>query len=138
MNLLRNTAACYAAGLGGADAITSVPFDAVIGLPDAFSRRVARNTVLVLQEEARLHRVIDPAGGSWYLGWLTDQVAEKAWGIFQEIERGGRIGMHRNGCVAEHCLGTGRGDFHERWFVSLAYASSWHPRSLAYASGFLS
>jgi methylmalonyl-CoA mutase len=89
VNLLRNTVACYAAGLGGADAITSVPFDAAIGPPDAFSRRVARNTLLVLQEEAHLHRVIDPAGGSWYLDWLTDQVAQKAWAIFQDIERGG-------------------------------------------------
>jgi methylmalonyl-CoA mutase len=93
VNLLRNTAACYAAGIGGAEAITSVPFDSVAGLPDSLSRRIARNTVLVLQEEAHLHRVMDPAGGSWYLDWLTDQVAEKAWGIFQEIERGG--GMFR-------------------------------------------
>ena len=89
VNLLRNTVACFAAGIGGAEAITSVPFDAVAGLPDALSRRIARNTVLVLQEEAHLHRVIDPPGGSWYLDWLTDQVAEKAWAIFQEIERGG-------------------------------------------------
>ena len=89
VNLLRNAAACYAAALGGADAITSVPFDAVAGLPDSFSRRIARNTALILQEEAHLHRVIDPAGGSWYLEWLTDQVARHAWSIFQEIERRG-------------------------------------------------
>ncbi len=89
VNLLRNTVACFAAGIGGAEAITSVPFDSVAGSPDAMSRRVARNTVLVLQEEAHLHRVIDPAGGSWYLDWLTDQVADKAWGIFQDVERGG-------------------------------------------------
>jgi methylmalonyl-CoA mutase len=89
VNLLRNTAACFAAGLGGADAITSVPFDAAAGLPDAFSRRIARNTGLILQEEAHLHRVIDPAGGSWYLDWLTDQVADKAWAVFQEVESGG-------------------------------------------------
>jgi methylmalonyl-CoA mutase len=89
VNLLRNTVACFAAGIGGAEAITSVPFDSVAGLPDALSRRIARNTVLVLEEEAHLHRVIDPPGGSWYLDWLTDQVAEKAWAIFQEIERGG-------------------------------------------------
>jgi methylmalonyl-CoA mutase len=102
VNLLRNTAACFAAGLGGAEAITSVPFDAAIGLPDSFSRRIARNTALILQEEAHLHRVIDPAGGSWYLDWLTDQVANRAWAIFQEIERGG--GMLRQiqqGWVAE-------------------------------------
>jgi methylmalonyl-CoA mutase len=100
-NLLRNTVACFAAGLGGAEAITSVPLDAVAGLPDSFSRRIARNTLLILQEEGHLHRVIDPPGGSWYLDWLTDRVAEKAWGIFQEIERGG--GMLRaiqNGWVA--------------------------------------
>jgi methylmalonyl-CoA mutase len=89
VNLLRNTVACFAAGIGGAEAITSVPFDSVAGLPDSQSRRIARNTVLILQEEAHLHRVIDPPGGSWYLDWLTDQVADKAWAIFQEIERGG-------------------------------------------------
>jgi methylmalonyl-CoA mutase len=89
VNLLRNAVACYAAGLGGAEAITSVPFDAVAGLPDALGRRIARNTVLVLQEEAHLHRVVDPPGGSWYLDWLTDEVAQKAWTLFQEVERGG-------------------------------------------------
>jgi methylmalonyl-CoA mutase len=101
VNLLRNAVACYAAGLGGAEAVTSVPFDAAVGLPDGLSRRIARNTVLILQEESHLHHVIDPAGGSWYLDWLTDQVAEKAWGIFQEVERQG--GMRRaieNGWVA--------------------------------------
>jgi methylmalonyl-CoA mutase len=89
VNLLRNAVACFAAVLGGADAITSVPFDAAAGLPDGLSRRIARNTVLILQQEAHLHRVIDPPGGSWYLDWLTDRLAEKAWGIFQEVERGG-------------------------------------------------
>jgi methylmalonyl-CoA mutase len=89
VNVLRNTVACFAAGIGGAEAITSVPFDAVAGLPDAQSRRIARNTLIVLQEEAQMHRVIDPPGGSFYLDWLTDQVADKAWGIFQEVERGG-------------------------------------------------
>jgi methylmalonyl-CoA mutase len=101
VNLLRNTAACFAAGLGGADAITSVPFDAAAGLPDGLSRRFARNTALVLQEEAHLHRVIDPAGGSWYLDWLTDQVADRAWAIFQEIERrGGMLQALTTGWVA--------------------------------------
>jgi methylmalonyl-CoA mutase len=102
VNLLRNTVACYAAGLGGAEAITSVPFDAPIGLPDAASRRIARNTVHVLQREAHLNLVVDPAGGSWYLDWLTDQVAQKAWGIFQEIERrGGMLQAICTGWVAE-------------------------------------
>jgi methylmalonyl-CoA mutase len=102
VNLLRNTVACFAAGVGGAEAITSVPFDAAAGLPDAQGRRIARNTVLVLQEEAHLHRVIDPPGGSWYLDWLTDQVADRAWGIFQEVERrGGMLRAIEAGWVAQ-------------------------------------
>lgn len=102
VNLLRNTVGVFAAGLGGADAITSVPFDAAIGLPDAFSRRLARNTALVLQREAHLHRVIDPAGGSWYLERLTDQVAHKAWEVFQQVERhGGMLRAIESGWVGE-------------------------------------
>src|SRR6185436_4609101 len=58
--------------------------------------------VLILQEEARLHRVIDPPGGSWYLDWLTDQVAEKGWAIFQEVERrGGMLRALWDGWVAQ-------------------------------------
>jgi methylmalonyl-CoA mutase len=102
VNLLRNTVACYAAGLGGAEAITSVPFDVVAGLPSDLGRRIARNTVHVLQEEGYLNRVIDPAGGSWYLDWLTDRLAEKSWAIFQEMERmGGMLRAIRSGWVAE-------------------------------------
>ena len=102
VNLLRNTVAVFAAGIGGAEAITSLPFDYVTGQTDNFSRRVARNTGLILQEESHLHRVIDPAGGSWFLENLTDQVAEKAWGIFQEIERqGGMSTVLESGWVAE-------------------------------------
>src|SRR5262245_567414 len=102
VNLLRSTVACFAAGIGGANAITSVPFDSVANLPDSFSRRIARNTVLILQEEAKLNRVIDPPGGSWYLDWLTDQVAEKGWAIFQEVERqGGMLRALQSGWVAQ-------------------------------------
>jgi len=101
VNLLRNTSAVFAAGLGGAEAITSVPFDAPLGLPDSFSRRIARNTLLVLQEEGHLNRVVDPPGGSWYLDWLTDQVATRGWKLFQEIEReGGMLHAIRSGWIA--------------------------------------
>ncbi len=101
VNLLRNTVAVFAAGLGGANVITSVPFDALTGLPDEFSRRVARNTVLVLQAEAHLHRVLDPAGGSWYLDRLTAQLADKAWELFQAIERqGGMLAALQSGWIA--------------------------------------
>lgn len=102
VNLLRNTVGCFAAGLGGAEAITSEPFDSVAGLPDPQSRRIARNTLIILQEEAHLHRVVDAAGGSWYLDWLTDQLAEKGWALFQEVERrGGMVQAVRDGWVRE-------------------------------------
>lgn len=102
VNLLRNTVGVFSAGIGGADVITSVPFDHMTGLPDEFSRRVARNTALILQEEAHLNRVIDPAGGSWFLDTLTDQLAEKAWEVFQEVERnGGMLKALESGWVGE-------------------------------------
>ncbi len=101
VNMLRNTVAVFAAGVAGADAITSVPFDAMSGLPDAASRRAARNTGLVLQEEAHLNRVLDPAGGSWFLDRLTAQLAEQAWEIFQEIDRqGGMLAAIDNRWIA--------------------------------------
>ena len=77
VNMLRTTIACFAAAVGGADAITVLPFDAAIGLPDDFARRIARNTHAVLHDESSLGRVIDAAGGSWYVESLTAQLAEK-------------------------------------------------------------
>ncbi|CUU55966.1 methylmalonyl-CoA mutase [Parafrankia irregularis] len=91
VNMLRTTVACFAAGVGGADAVTVLPFDSRLGLPDDFSRRIARNTQTLLQEESSLIRVVDPAGGSWYVETLTDQLAAAAWAIFTEIERVGGI-----------------------------------------------
>ncbi|MFJ6699013.1 methylmalonyl-CoA mutase family protein [Streptomyces sp. NPDC091272] len=89
VNMLRTTIACTAAGVGGADAVTVLPFDRSIGLPDAFARRIARNTSTILVEESHLSRVVDPAGGSWYVERLTDELAAAAWEWFQEIERAG-------------------------------------------------
>ncbi|WP_030908726.1 methylmalonyl-CoA mutase family protein [Streptosporangium amethystogenes] len=92
VNMLRTTLACFAAGTGGADAVTVQPFDARLGLPDAFARRIARNTQSLLVEEAGVARVIDPAGGSWYVERLTEDLAARAWEWFQEIERAGGAG----------------------------------------------
>lgn len=92
VNMLRTTIACAAAAMGGADAICVLPFTAALGKPDAFARRIARNTQIVLQEESALGRVIDPAGGSWYVEKLTDDLARKAWDIFQQIEGKGGMG----------------------------------------------
>ncbi|MCK2218865.1 methylmalonyl-CoA mutase subunit beta [Actinomadura sp. ATCC 31491] len=89
VNLLRTTVACFAAGVGGAGAVTVQPFDAALGQPDAFSRRIARNTQSLLLEEAHLGRVLDPAGGSWYVERRTADLAERAWAWFQEIEAAG-------------------------------------------------
>ena len=71
VNILRTTIAVFAAGLGGADAITVLPFTAAIGLPDRFARRIARNTQLVLLEESNLAKVADPAAGSGGIEDLT-------------------------------------------------------------------
>ncbi|MCW2703624.1 MAG: mutA [Blastococcus sp.] len=91
VNMLRTTVACFAAGVGGADVVTVQPFDAALGLPDSFSRRIARNTQSLLVEEGHLARVLDPAGGSWYVESLTDQLAQAAWDWFTEIERAGGL-----------------------------------------------
>lgn len=102
VNILRNSVGAFAACIGGADVVTSVPFDQAVGLPDESSRRVARNTVHILQEEAHSHRVVDPSGGSWFLETITDQLAEEAWSIFQEVERrGGMLAVLQCGWVAE-------------------------------------
>ncbi|MCA9184043.1 MAG: methylmalonyl-CoA mutase family protein [Pirellulaceae bacterium] len=102
VNMLRNTTAVFAAGVAGADAITSVPFDAALGVPGSLGRRVARNTALILQEESHLHRVIDPAGGSWFLDNWTEQLADGAWQIFQQVEKmGGMAKALTSGWVAE-------------------------------------
>ncbi|MGI5158930.1 methylmalonyl-CoA mutase family protein [Microbispora sp. CA-102843] len=88
-NMLRTTLASFAAGVGGADAVTVRPFDDALGLPDGFSRRIARNTSVLLVEEGHVARVTDPAAGSWYVERLTADLAEKAWQWFQEIEDAG-------------------------------------------------
>jgi methylmalonyl-CoA mutase len=91
VNMLRTTVAAFSAGIGGADAITVLPFTAALGLPDAFARRVARNTQAILLDESNLARVADPAAGAGGFEALTDALCEKAWGLFQEIEREGGI-----------------------------------------------
>jgi methylmalonyl-CoA mutase len=93
VNMLRTTVACAGAAFGGAEAITVLPFTWALGKPDAFARRIARNTHLVLQEESAAARVIDPGHGSWYVEALTDQLARTAWELFQTIEAKG--GMAR-------------------------------------------
>ncbi|WP_405625454.1 methylmalonyl-CoA mutase subunit beta [Streptomyces sp. NBC_00016] len=107
VNMLRTTVATLAAGVGGADAVTVLPFDHALGLPDAFARRIARNTSTILIEESYLSRVVDPAGGSWYVERLTDELAHAGWEFFQEIERtGGQAAALRSGRIGHDLADT--------------------------------
>ncbi|GAA4393323.1 methylmalonyl-CoA mutase small subunit [Tsukamurella soli] len=94
VNMLRATVAAFGAGVGGADYITTLPFDAAIaggvaGYSAAFSRRIARNTQLLLLEESHIGRVLDPAAGSWHVEALTDDLARAAWRVLQDVETAG-------------------------------------------------
>ncbi|MFI9530404.1 methylmalonyl-CoA mutase family protein [Micromonospora rosaria] len=107
VNMLRTTLACFAAGVGGADAVTVQPFDHCLGLPDGFARRIARNTHALLLEEANVGRVVDPAGGSWYVERYTEELAQAAWRWFTEIERaGGMAAALDSGLVADRLAAT--------------------------------
>jgi methylmalonyl-CoA mutase len=107
LNILRNTVASYAGAVAGADIITTAPFDAPNGLPTEVSRRNARNTQLILAEECHLGQVIDPAGGSWYIEWYTNEVAKRAWKMLQQVEaQGGMIQAVVDGWVAEQIKPT--------------------------------
>ncbi|MEQ7153775.1 methylmalonyl-CoA mutase family protein [Brevundimonas aurifodinae] len=101
-NLLRLTAAGFAGAVGGAEAVVLDGFSRARGRPDAFARRQARNTQLVLMEEARLGRVADPAAGSWFLDHRTRDLAEVGWAEFQKIEReGGLIASLHGGAIQQ-------------------------------------
>ncbi|HET6968286.1 MAG TPA: methylmalonyl-CoA mutase family protein [Ornithinibacter sp.] len=91
VNVLRSTLAAFGASLGGADAISVLPYDTVHGLPERLGRRLARNTQVLLADESNVGRVTDPAGGSWYVESLTDQVADAVWRRFQEVEAAGGV-----------------------------------------------
>lgn len=91
VNLLRVTAECSAAVLGGAESVATAPFDAAIGPPDELAQRIARNTQIVLRDESHLDAVADPGGGSWFIEALTDQLARAAWREIQSIEAEGGI-----------------------------------------------
>jgi methylmalonyl-CoA mutase len=91
VNLLRSTTETFSAILGGVNNITTSPFDESARTPDGFSRRIARNTQTILREESHLDQVIDPAGGSYFIESLTEEMANKAWDLFKEIENEGGI-----------------------------------------------
>ncbi len=100
VNMLRTTVAAFAAGIGGADSVTVLPFTTPLGLPNAFARRIARNTQLILSEESNLAQVSDPAAGSGLVEERTQELANAAWSYFQKIEQdGGLLGALTSGAV---------------------------------------
>lgn len=111
-NMLRTTIATFAAGVAGASSVTVLPYSSAIGLPDAFARRVARNTQSILIEESNLHRVADPAAGSGLVDTETGQLAELAWALFQAIEaEGGIVAALRSGSFHGRVAATARKRF---------------------------
>jgi methylmalonyl-CoA mutase len=112
VNLLRTTLAAFGAGVGGADLVTVQPFDAALplgelGVSQAFSQRMARNTQLLLLEESHLGHVQDPGAGSWHVESLTEDLAQRAWEFLQELERaGGYRAALTSGLLAERIAAT--------------------------------
>ena len=94
VNMLRTTVAAFAAGVGGADSVTVLPFDSPLGRPETLGRRIARNTSPLLMWESHVAKVADPAGGSYAVEKLTDDLAVAAWGELGRIESDGLDAFH--------------------------------------------
>ena len=109
-NIVRGTIAALAAAVGGADAITVLPFSAALGVPDGFARRIARNTQTILIEESNLHRVADPAAGSGAIEALTDALCQTAWWFFQRIERAGGAAAALEAGLIQHVVARVRAE----------------------------
>ncbi|MDQ8207801.1 methylmalonyl-CoA mutase family protein [Coraliomargarita sp. SDUM461003] len=102
VNMLRTTTEALSGAIGGVDSMCVGNFDEVTREPDTFSRRISRNTQIILQEECELTSVVDPAGGSWAVEWLTNEVSEKTWELFQAIEaEGGMAEALKSGFIAK-------------------------------------
>jgi methylmalonyl-CoA mutase len=98
VNVLRLTTECMSAAIGGANAITILPFSNTYKEADDFSTRIARNIQIILKEESYLDKVIDPSAGSYYIESLTDEIAQLAWNQFKKIEEvGGMLTVMENG-----------------------------------------
>ena len=107
VNMLRGTAQAFSAIMGGVDSLDILPFDCAVRMPDEFSRRIARNTQLILLGECNLDKVVDPAGGSWYIESLTTEVAQKIWDMFRLIEQeGGMLQALQAGSVQQRVNAT--------------------------------
>ncbi len=100
VNLLRSMTETMSAALAGVDSIETLPFDLQYKKPDEFSERIARNQQLLLREESHLDKVVDPAGGSYYVETLTASIAKVAWELFNNVEdEGGFLALLKEGKV---------------------------------------
>jgi methylmalonyl-CoA mutase len=91
VNILRSTVETFAAVIAGVNSITTSTFDEPYYRSTAFSERIARNIQSILKDETHLNKVLDPAGGSWYVENLTEQLSKSAWTLLQEVEKKGGI-----------------------------------------------
>jgi methylmalonyl-CoA mutase len=113
VNMLRATTEAMAAAIGGCDSMTIVPFDSVYKTPDEFSRRMARNTQIILKKESYFDRTIDPAAGSYYVARVTISVANEAWKLMQRVEgAGGFLKALQAGTIQQEVLAARKNKEH--------------------------
>jgi methylmalonyl-CoA mutase len=102
VNMLRGTTEAMSAALGGTDSMSVTPYDAPFEKPTGFAQRMSRNTQIILKEEANFDKVVDPAGGSYYIENLTQSIGDHAWKLFQETEnKGGYVEAFKAGSVQQ-------------------------------------
>jgi len=107
VNMLRGTTEAMSAALAGVDSLEVLPYDKAFRQSTEFSNRIARNTQIVLKEEAYFDRVVDPAAGAYYIESLTASIAEEAWKLFKQIEeKGGYIAAFKEGFIQEQIKAT--------------------------------
>ena len=114
VNMLRVTAATFAAGVGGADVVTALPFTHALGQAEELARRVARNTQVIAQAESHLGRVADPAGGAWTVEQHASELAEAAWTLFREIEAAGGYGAALVSGLVQERVASDRAELRKR------------------------
>ena len=104
VNMLRSQTEAMSAALAGVDSITVTPFDKSYKTPDEFSERIARNQQYLLKEESHLDKVVDPAGGSYYVETLTASIAQEAWKLFLDVEEKGGFLANVNNCAIQDAV----------------------------------
>jgi len=100
VNMLRATTEAMSAAIAGADSITVIPYDAIFKKPDEFSNRIARNVQLLLKNECKFNKIVDPSAGSYYIETLTEQIASRSLDAIKKLEsEGGLLAALQSGSV---------------------------------------